>query len=605
MSLRSRSLFPNLSLFRLSLCWTMTLAVGIVTVLAQADVTSRYGTMKGQVTDRQGVTQQGVPVTVTRQDGLSVRKVYTDSKGRFALSRLLPGNYAVAILLPSYLPFWKAPVSIRAGRQASMQINLWTLAESLEAGLPEDASQARERWKWILRSATPTRPILRFLDEDAADAKTVEKTSATLRDPRERALRGTVQVSTGAGARRFGNDPGLHTTFAMEYDLTSTNALGLAGSAGWEHGTPAASFRTAWNRRSVNGTSSSFSATVRQLSLPGEYRPGSAHMGKSSGERVQSMTIGYEDETPLTESLRFHYGMLFDTLNFGGRMSRWSPFGHITYVPAEQTRLQFGYTSAAPRVLPSGLDPDRDNMEQLLAIPQISSKGYSAPVMERGNHFEAAVEQELGTRYMLQAAAFYDSLSDTALAMGVQDAGNLPSGLLRDPFSNRYFLSGGDYSSAGARTAFGAQITENSLLVLGYSYAGGLRAISDELVAEDSQALRDLIQAHRGHTLVVKISTTVPATGTQISTSYKWIQGKSLVPVDPYDRGLAQAYPYLNVVVLQPLPSPGILPVQIEALADFHNLLAQGYMPVHSPNGFTSYVFPAERSFRGGFTVIF
>ena len=291
-------------------------------------------------------------------------------------------------------------------------------------------------------------------------------------------------------------------------------------------------------------------------------------------------------------------------LNINGRVSRWSPFGHLTYAPAEQTRLQFGYTAAAPRVLPSGLDPDRDVMEQLLAIPQISSNGSSNAVLERGRHFEASLEQELGSRYVLQAAVFHDSLSDRALSMGVQGAGSVPAGLLRDPFSDRYFLSGGDYSSPGARTAIGAKLSENSLLVLGYSYAGGLRAVSDDLAAENSQALRDLIQAHRGHALVLKMSTTVPTTATQVSTSSKWVQNKFLVPVDPYDRGMAQAYPYLNVVVLQPLPSPGILPVQIEALADFHNLLAQGYMPVQTPNG-PSYVFPAERSFRGGFTVIF
>lgn len=598
MSLRSWSLPLILGLCGLGLFRPATVAAEDVP--AKAAEAGRYGTIAGQVTDRQGAMQSGVPVTVTHQDSQLVHKVFTNGKGRFALTRLLPGNYAVAILSPSYLPFWKAPVSVQPGKLASLQINLWTLAESLEAGLPENASLAREEWKWILRSAAPTRPILRFLEKTGSG----KNSSATLQDPRERALRGTVQVSAGAGSRGFGNDPGLHTTFAMEYDLTGANVVGMAGSAGWERGTPASSFRTAWNHRSANGSNSSFSATVRQLSLPGEYRPGSVQTGKSSGERIQSMTIGYENETPLTNNLRFHYGMLFDTINLGGRMSRWSPFGHLTYAPAEQTRLQFGYTAAAPRVLPSGLDPDRDVMEQLLAIPQISSNGASDAVLERGRHFEASLEQELGSRYVLQAAVFYDSLSDRALSMGVQGAGSVPAGLLRDPFSNRYFLSGGDYSSPGARTALGARISENSLLVLGYSYAGGLRAVSEELAAENARALRNLIQAHRGHALVLKMSMTVPATATQISTSYKWVQGKSLVPVDPYDRGLAQAYPYLNVVVLQPLPSPGILPVQIEALADFHNLLAQGYMPVQTPSG-PSYVFPAERSFRGGFTVIF
>ncbi len=598
MSSRSWSLPLILGLCGLGLFRPATVAAEGVP--AQAAAAGRYGTIAGQVTDRKGVTQSGVPVTATHRDGRITRKVYTNGEGCFTLSRLLPGNYAVAIFLPSYLPFWKAPVSVQAGKQASMHINLWTLAESLEVGLPENASRAREEWKWILRSAAPTRPILRFLEE----TENGKNSSATLQDPRERALRGTVQVSAGAGSRGFGNDPGLHTTFAMEYALTGTDTVGLAGSAGWERGTPASSFRTAWNRRSASGPNSSFSATVRQLSFPGEYRPGSVQTGKSSGERIQSMTIGYEDETALANNLRFHYGMLFDTLHIGDRVSRWSPFAHITYAPAEQTRLQFGFTAAAPRVLPSGLEPDRDVMEQMLAIPQISSNGASNAVLERGRHLEASLEQELGGRYVLQAAAFHDSLSDRALSMGVQGAGSVLAGLLRDPFSNRYFLSGGDYSSAGARTAVGAKLSENSLLVLGYSYAGGLRAVSDDLAAENSRALRDLVEAHRGHALVLKMSTTVPATETQVRTSYKWVQNKFLVPIDPYDRGLAQAYPYLNVVVLQPLPSPGILPVQIEALADFHNLLAQGYMPVQTPNG-PSYVFPAERSFRGGFTVIF
>jgi hypothetical protein len=68
---------------------------------------------------------------------------------------------------------------------------------------------------------------------------------------------------------------------------------------------------------------------------------------------------------------------------------------------------------------------------------------------------------------------------------------------------------------------------------------------------------------------------------------------------------MSQSDPYLNLFLLQPLPSPGILPGQFEAVADFNNLLAQGYVTVHTPGGGQGYLFPAARSFRGGFNFIF
>jgi hypothetical protein len=68
---------------------------------------------------------------------------------------------------------------------------------------------------------------------------------------------------------------------------------------------------------------------------------------------------------------------------------------------------------------------------------------------------------------------------------------------------------------------------------------------------------------------------------------------------------MGQSDAYLNLFLLQPIPSPEILPGQFEAVADFNNLLAQGYMTVHTPQGGQGYLFPAARSFRGGFNFIF
>jgi hypothetical protein len=65
-----------------------------------------------------------------------------------------------------------------------------------------------------------------------------------------------------------------------------------------------------------------------------------------------------------------------------------------------------------------------------------------------------------------------------------------------------------------------------------------------------------------------------------------------------------QLEPFLGIQIRQPLPTMAFLPAHIEALADFRNLLAQGYVPV-SGAGDKLVLTPAYRSFRGGFSVEF
>ena len=72
---------------------------------------------------------------------------------------------------------------------------------------------------------------------------------------------------------------------------------------------------------------------------------------------------------------------------------------------------------------------------------------------------------------------------------------------------------------------------------------------------------------------------------------------------DPYGEALYMMDPNLNLRLRQPLPS-FFLPAKVEALADFRNLLAQGYVPVNTPEGQLLLV-PSFRSFRGGFSFQF
>jgi len=557
------------------------------------------GTILGRVTGPSGTAQVGVPVTVTSRDGRFSQKVETQAGGSFSLPRLAPGVYSVEVLLPTFLPFWKAPIQVLPGAQVLLDINLRALADAVDVSWPEDPAGARDDWKWVLRSGAASRPILRFLEEDPAAGGSGPEGGVG------KPLHGTVQFVAGSDSRGFASDPGLRTSFDMEYGTGGPDTLGVAGSAGWEQGTPAAAFRAAWNRRFGDQADTTFSTAVRQVFLPGEYWRSIGGSGEIAGERLQSVTLGYAQESAPSTRLRMRYGAYVDTVSIGDRMTRWNPFGQVTYAYSDSTRLVFSYAGAAPRVLPSETDYRQQKSEQWLAIPQMSSGADLHPVLEEGSHLEAAWEQQWGTRYRAQAGVFYDSLSDVALSMtGGQSAGFFP-GLLRDPFSNRYFLSGGNYSGPGARASFAAMLSDHSDVIVGYSYAEGLQAVSGNLVAESPQALRAMMQADRGHSFSVKVSTKVPGVDTRVITSYRWLPGNSVLAPDPYDQSLGRAEPYMNVVFLQPLPSPNILPGQFEAVLDIRNLLAEGYLLVQTPEGGRSLLYPAARAFRGGFNFIF
>ncbi|HWP84892.1 MAG TPA: carboxypeptidase-like regulatory domain-containing protein, partial [Terriglobia bacterium] len=429
---------------------------------------SPTGAIVGRVADRRGQPQAGVAVTILRQDGKFVDKAYTQPDGQFRLGNLLPGLYAAEIAPPSFLPVWKSAIAVEPGAEYRLDISLLSLADSLEIGIPQDLKAASEDWKWTLRAAYPARPILRFEPANAA--------GKTLTDPRERALRGTVQFLAGNDSDGFGQDPGLRTAFDMAYALPASQQLAVAGFAGWERSTPAASMHAAWNRASAEGNSATLSVTVRQLFLPSEYWLTDAEVSAPTNRRVQSLTVGYEEEKVLGDRLRLHVGSLYDTLSFGRRMTRWSPFARLAYSPSETSRLTIAYTAANPRVLPAESERDSRVEEQVLAIPQISSDGASHPVLEGGSHVETQWEQQLTPSLRIQAAGFYDRLSQTAVSMAFAEPADFASSLLRDPFSDRYFLSAGGSASPGARVAVAARLSPRTELIVGYSYAGTVEA---------------------------------------------------------------------------------------------------------------------------------
>jgi hypothetical protein len=131
-----------------------------------------------------------------------------------------------------------------------------------------------------------------------------------------------------------------------------------------------------------------------------------------------------------------------------------------------------------------------------------------------------------------------------------------------------------------------------------YSWSGALETGANAA----SVNLRDALQSRYCHSLGGRVSAHLPHWGTRLATNYRWLSRSTVTRPDLFGDALYGIEPHLNVSVRQPLPS--FLCCRIMALADFRNLLAEGYVPVFSRDGYALLI-PSVRSFRGGFSFQF
>ena len=102
-----------------------------------------------------------------------------------------------------------------------------------------------------------------------------------------------------------------------------------------------------------------------------------------------------------------------------------------------------------------------------------------------------------------------------------------------------------------------------------------------------------------------KITADLPGTHTRLSTSYGWAPTNRVTSVDPAGQGNLQLQPYLGAQIRQPIPTPNYWPVHIDAVAEFQNLLSQGFGPAAQGGQKPLVLSPSYHYIRGGFSVQF
>lgn len=587
-------------------------AVVLLTLPAYAATPAKLsGALAGAVTNTTGIPQMGATVLLYNRQERLCERALTDAEGKFSFASLLPDVYSIRVSLPAFVTAFKDNILVQPGVRSLLNVSLASLFSSIQLVAPASGEPAvmSEDWKWVLRTASATRPILRVLpgwtgiDPNAQPRHTTTIFSET---------RGLVRVSGGDGGQASGSGDAadLGTAFALATSLFGANQLQVSGNLGYtpQSGMPSAGFRTTYSR-SIGGVSPEVSLTMRQLFLP---RIGDALAGGPAAGGVpalRTMALNIANETALSESLRLQYGFSLDSVTFLDRLHYFSPYARLSYALPRNSELDFAFTSGngRPDLARQGAAPDMGGLQQdinaLSRVPRVSLL-HGRPQVQRGENFEVGYSRVIGSR-TYRLSGYREQVSNAALTI-VAPGGLYTGGdILPDMFSNSSIFNAGNYHTLGYTASVTQKMGEHMNLTMMYGSVGVLTPLSNEVPSENPDDLRSMIRSARRNAVTMRTALVIPGIGTHVVTSYQWMDQRSATPGQLYSTEQIRPDPGLNIYVRQPIPSGFNLPWRMEATADLRNMLAQGYLPLSLADGRRILLIQNPRTFRGGLSFIF
>ena len=567
-------------------------------------VAAGYGSLAGVVSDNKGVPLMGATVMVigpmafaTIASSQTVEHMVTDARGRFTIAHLVPGWYSLKVISPTRLPVMRNGVHVEAGETVVATFVLTDTFAPIRFQVPSNTvSSWGDDWKWVLRTSSTTRPILRFCPQPpVSQVASKDEKPALLRSER------VVGILPGSTPRDpLAEDFGMASMFAYLQSLSADSDVLVAGSFS-PLGTEAGTVGTVLRRNQLKGEPQQVGLIFHQFSLvPGtSVSPG---ITPNAFGQAKSMTATYSETRLLAPNVTVTAGMDVNFLNALDNVLIAQPHVNLEYQATPQTVVSAQYGSAQA----DGSNSIMERIGLLNAFPQITQRDGHLQ-MEQLSHAEVAVNHRIGRSTRVQAAAYHDSLRNAAIwglghtADGQAFAGNS----LPNPAGNGIVINGGNYQSAGFRAVY-AQTFGSHVEVMG-AYASGqaLSAFGYSGVGPVVSNSQGIWQPVFTHALMGKITADLPGTHTRFSTSYEWVPNDRVTLVDPAGQANLQIQPYLGIHIRQPIPTPNSWPVHVDAVADFQNLLSQGYVPAGQGGQKPVVLSSGYHYIRGGFSVQF
>jgi hypothetical protein len=254
---------------------------------------------------------------------------------------------------------------------------------------------------------------------------------------------------------------------------------------------------------------------------------------------------------------------------------------------------------------PDGSGALLDRISRLDSFPLLTLRD-NRPELEQLDHSEISLNHRLKGSARFELAAYHDGVKNAAVwgSANPGAASWLAGNYMLNPAGDGIFVNMGDYHSSGYRVAYTQRLGNRVETLVAYVVGDSLYA--RDVVSHAPEAdLQGVLKPVRSGSLAGRVSARIPVTRTQLTSSYEWVQRGRVTTLDPYGQADMQLQPFLDVQIRQPLPTLAFLPGHIEAVADFRNLLSQGYSPLTQSGARTLLLSSAYKSIRGGFSVQF
>ena len=589
---------------RLSLSCSLALSVCVPSMYA-AQIPKLTGTILGNVRNSTGIHQMGATVSLYNRYEKLVRQVMTNDKGGFYFDGLSPDAYSVRVALSSFVPALKRGIAVQAGVDRVLNVNLTSIFSSIEVvyEAPGGALMTDD-WKWALRTAIATRPVLRALPQ-LGGVSTSRRQANLFTD-----TKGLVNVSAGdpassASMGSSGTQTDLGTAFAIATSIYGRNQVQLSGNLGMvpHSGLPATGFRTTYKRTGSGGSSPEITITARQL-----YLPNRGPVGGVDVPALRTLSTSMIDRIDLSEAIRLEYGFSLDSVAFIERLNYFSPFARLSLSLGDLGMLQAGFSSGAP---PTDLyhqsghtegEPElRRDLAALAILPRVSLRNGRSRI-QRAQNFELSYQKEIG-KTSIAAAVFRESVANATVNLQGPE-GLFVGDVLPDIGSRATVFNVGNFRRAGFMASVTQRLGDYVEASIATGRGGAITADQQVLQDESSDGLRSVLQSRNRTWASARVTVTAPKAGTRISSSYGWTDYTAMMPGHLYLTQRALPETGFNLSVRQPLPAISGIPGRIELTGEMRNMLAQGYMPLQL-GGRRILLIQSPRAVRGGLSFIF
>jgi hypothetical protein len=540
------------------------------------------GKISGVVLDSSGTPQMGATVFVSSDQLLgSSAELLTNDRGRFSTALLPSGTYSIKVTLAGFLPVMEEHILVNDERTTLLEIVLGSIFSSLER-LQRQSDQpiAADEWTWVLRSASATRPVLRWQD----DGEIFGVPPGQFETAQNQAGRMRLELTSGSDHPGSVSNPADTPGTALVYDLSlgGHDQLLMASQFSYESGSYSGGFATQWIPSGEPGVGPVTTILIRQSQLGPD------------GPTFRGLRMSYDNSFVIGDRISLRYGSDFVMAGLAGTTASVRPRAEMAVQLAPTWQVSVlaaanGWQNSAGDQ--STLQSALNTLDQFPIL--LMRDGHS--VLENGLHEELAIEHAFSKNATLTVALFNDRSTHTAVFGHGSVAG---PDYLQDFFSNVFAYDAGESSSLGTRVAYHQKFSDNVTATVIYEYAGALSPTEDPSQA----ALRNQLAMRYRQSVGGRLTARVPRIGTKFTAGYKWINGPAVSAMDPYGESLYHLDPYLSLGIHQPLPS--FIPGHAELLADCGNLFAQGYVPLATPDGRVVLI-PTYRFIRGGLSFQF